>query len=92
MSIKEALTLKNKVVQIGGHTFTLRRPSVADLVEAVEQSKKSPSTFMAWLVYNDLVEDGKLVFDNVEEVLASDGVTVEAISAEIDKLYGAGLD
>ena len=57
-----------------------------------EESKKSPSTFMAWLVYNHLVEDGKLVFDNVEEVLASDGVTVEAISAEIDKLYGAGLD
>lgn len=92
MSIKEALALKNVVVVIGEHTFTLRRPSVADLIEAAEQSKKSPNTFLAWLVYNHLIEDGKPLFSSVEEVMLCDAVVAEVIGREVDKLYGEGRD
>lgn len=90
MSIKEALALKNIDVVIGEHTFTLRRPSVADLIEATEQSKIAPKEFVAWLVYNHLVEDGKLAFDSVEQVLLCDGILIDAIATHIDKLYGEG--
>jgi hypothetical protein len=91
MSIKDALARKDVVVVVGGHSFTLRRPSVADLVEATEQSKK-PETFVVWMVMNHLIEDGKPVFINVEEVLECDGNMIEAIAVEIDKLYGEGRD
>ena len=90
MSIKEALALKDVVYTIGENTFTLRRPSVADLVEAVEQSKNSPNQFVAWLVYNHLVEDGKLAFDNVEQVMLCDGILIDLLATRIDKLYGEG--
>jgi hypothetical protein len=92
MSIKDALARKDVVVEIGGYSFTLRRPSVADIIEATEQSAKEPKHFVAWLVMNHLIEDGKPLFTSIQEVLDSDGNMVEALAAEIDRLYGEGRD
>lgn len=92
MSIKDALARKDVKVEIGGHSFTLRRPSVADIVEATEQSSKEPKHFIAWLVMNHLIEDGVPVFTNIAEVLECDGNMVEALATEIDQLYGEGRD
>lgn len=92
MSLKDALTLKNKEVVIDGTPVTLRRPSVADLAEAVQQAK-TPDTFAAWLVYNHLLaENGKLYFSNIQEVFDCDGHFAELIAIEVDKLYGEGRD
>lgn len=91
MSIRDALTLKNAVVQIGGQEITLRRPSALDMIDAVENSKNE-KTFAAWLVKNHLLDDGKPMFNTLEEVLECDGILVAAIAVEIDKLYGEGRD
>jgi hypothetical protein len=89
MSIREALLLKNHSVEIQGTTFTFRRPSAADLIAAVEESKNP--NFSAWLVKNHLLdEEGKPFFSNVNEVLESDGMTIFILASEIDKLYGEG--
>lgn len=92
MSLRDALTLKNKEVAIDGTSVTLRRPSVADLAEATIESAKQ-DTFVAWLVFRHLLgENGKPYFDSVAEVMECDAVFVEAIAVECDKLYGEGRD
>jgi len=91
MSLKDALSLKNKVVEIDGVTVNLRRPSLADLAMAIEMSEKS-SNFTAWLVFNHVMEDGKQYFQSEDDVLKCDGVFVEKIANEIDLLYGEGRD
>jgi hypothetical protein len=90
MSLRDALALKNKVIVVDGTEVTLRRPSVADLVEAVQQSKTS-TNFAAWLVFTHLLaENNQPYFINEAEVLGCDGVFVDLLAIEIDKLYGEG--
>jgi len=91
MSIKNALQLKNHTCQAEGHTFVLRRPSIADMAEAVVQAKQGDPGFSCWLVMNHLVEDGKPVFDTPEEVLACDGSLINFLVSEIDGLYDVDL-
>ena len=49
MSLRDALALKNKVIVVDGTEVTLRRPSVADLVEAVQQSKTSTNFLQIYI-------------------------------------------
>lgn len=88
MSIKDALLLKNHTVEYQGNMFTFRRPSAADMIEAVERAKSNQ--FVSWMVMNHLIEDGKPVFTTLEEVLECDGRTIFFLASEIDKLYGEG--
>lgn len=90
MNLKEALTLKNKEIEINGIKMTLRRPSVADLAEATNIAKSGTVNLTAWLVTHHLLENGSPVFTSVEEALNYDGVMLEQIALEIDKLYSEG--
>lgn len=92
MSIKNALALRNHTCQAEGHTFVLRRPSIADLAEAVVQAKAGDPHFSCWLVFNHLVEDGKPVFDSPQEVLTCDGSLITYLVDQIDSLYGEVQD
>jgi len=87
MNIKDALSLKPVVVTAGEHSFTLRRPSVADLAQAVEESKKAEPHFTCWLIANHLVEDGKPIFDSPEEVLACDASLITFLATKLDEIY-----
>jgi len=89
MNLKDALTLKNKEVDLGELKVSLRRPSLADLAEAYTQSKEGVN-FTAWLVYNHLLEDDKQYFNSIDEVMKCDGLVIEKIAVEIDKLYSEG--
>lgn len=89
MSIKDALKLKNHTVTIQGNEYTFRRPSCADMIEAMEQNKDK--NFAAWLVFTHLLDlDNKPFFATLEEVLEADGITIMVLANEIDKLYGEG--
>lgn len=89
MSIKDALLLKNIVIEYQEEKFTFRRPSAADMIAAVEKAKSDD--FVPWLVLNHLLsEDGQPFFITIEEVLQSDGRTIFFLASEIDKLYGEG--
>lgn len=90
ISLKDALSLKNKEVELEGTKMTLRRPSLADLADVYVKSKEDGVNFTAWLVYNHLLEDGKQYFSSPDEVLKCDGLMIEKIAMEIDKLYSEG--
>lgn len=93
MSIKDALQRKNLITKLSdGTEFTLMRPSVLDLVDAIEFSKSNPTQFHAWLVLRHLVENGSPVFSTLEEVLALDAIFVSEIAVAAEKLYGEGRD
>jgi len=91
-AIRDAFTLRNKVVEIDGISFTVRRPSVMDFLESMEVAKTKPEHLQAFLVYSLLVDDGKPVFGSVDEVLNSDVRLVQAIARECEKLYEEGRD
>lgn len=90
MSLKEALSLKNKEVEVEGIKITLRRPSLADLAEAVNIAKSGNISLTAWLVFNHLLENNSPVFASPEEALNYDGLILEKIALEVDKLYSEG--
>lgn len=90
--IRAALTIKNHSFTIQGNEYMVRRPSVADLVAAAEESK-GKNNFAAWLVYTHLIDsDNTQVFASIEEVLMCDVRMVERIADEIEPLYGEGRD
>jgi hypothetical protein len=92
MSIRDALTLKPKTVDIDGHAVTLRRPSALDLLEALEEAKMNPSRMYLWLVWRHLIEDGRPVFASVDEVAGCDARMVQRIGKACELLYEEGRD
>jgi predicted DNA-binding ArsR family transcriptional regulator len=93
MSIRDALKLRNWRGQLpDGTAVELRRPSVLDLIEALEVSAKTPERVQAWMVLRHLVENGEPVFASVDEVLASDALVVQRIAQMAEALYSEGRD
>jgi len=92
MSLRDALKLTNKLVKIDDMDVVLRRPSIADLVEAIEVSGNPKIHFAAWTVLNHLLEENKPMFSSLEEVMICDFRLVEKIGKEIDILYNEGRD
>jgi hypothetical protein len=90
--IRAALTIKNHTFTIQGNEYTVRRPSVADLISAAEESK-GKNNFAAWLTLTHLIdEQGEPVFNTIEEVLICDVRMIERIADEVEPLYGEGRD
>jgi predicted DNA-binding ArsR family transcriptional regulator len=93
MSIRDALKLRNWRGQLpDGTAVELRRPSVLDLIEALEVAAKTPERVQAWMVFRHLVENGESVFASVDEVLASDALVVQRIAQMAEALYSEGRD
>jgi hypothetical protein len=92
MSIRDALTLKPKTVEIDGHSVTLRRPSALDLLELLEESKRAPERIYLWLVWRHLIENGLPVFKSADEVGGCDALMVQRIGRECEALYEEGRD
>jgi hypothetical protein len=92
MSIRDALTLKPKTVEIDGQAVTLKRPSALDLLEALEESKRAPERLYLWLVWRHLIEDGRPVFASADEVAGCDARMVQLIGKQCELLYEEGRD
>ena len=91
-SIRDALTLRPATVEVAGCSVQLRRPSAADLVEAIEVSQNMPTKLHAWLAWRHLLENGAPVFASLEQALEADGLTVAAIGKAAEALYSEGRD
>jgi hypothetical protein len=93
MSIRDALLLRNATAELSFGTVTLRRPSAADVIEAMQVSASTPERLYAHFVWRHLLdESGRQAFDSVERVLEQDGVRVLEIGRACEKLYGEGRD
>ena len=92
MSIRDTLLLTDHEYMLGTVVYRLRRPSALDLIEALEVSKNEPSRLHAWLVLRHLVENGKPVFENIEQVLACDAAKISLLAQAAEKMYAEGRD
>jgi hypothetical protein len=90
--ISEALQLKPATVAVGGTVFTVTRPSVLDMIDALEQSKRAPDQMLAWLVWRHTRDGSGPMFATLEEVLACDVHAVSRLGQGIQALYEEGRD
>lgn len=86
-----ALTSRPKTVDFRGEQIRLRRPTVADLIALADASERGQH-IPAWYVLNHVMDGDAPAFSSMDEVMRLDGPAVLALSREIDKLYGEGLD
>lgn len=94
MNIKEVLRMKPHkfYCAAAGVELEMRRPSMIDYAQAVEEAKRDEAGFAYWLVLNHLTENGNPVFSSRKEVEECDVKLILEIASEIDKLYGEGRD
>lgn len=91
--ISEALKLSPASVTVNGAVIAVTRPSVLDMLDALEHSKRSPDTMLAWLVHRHARgPSGLPMFDSIEAVLACDLHAIAALGQGIQKLYEEGRD
>lgn len=86
-----ALTGRPKSIEFRGERVTLRRPTVADMIALADASERGVH-IPAWYVLNHVMDGDAPAYQGMEEVMRLDGPAVLALSREIDKLYGEGLD
>ena len=91
-SIRDILTLQAIEVGALGTSFTLRRPSALDLIEAMEVSAKRPESLQAWFVWRHLIENGLPVYATLEDVLKCDAIAVMDIAKHCEAIYSEGRD
>lgn len=91
--ISDALQLKPAAVEVNGSTIAVTRPSVLDMIDALEHSRKTPETMLAWLVLRHArTSAGAPMFATLEEVLACDVHAVSRLGQGIQALYEEGRD
>jgi hypothetical protein len=86
-----ALLARPHRIEFRGESITLRRPTVADMVAAADAAERGVH-MSAWLVATHVMDGDAPAFESVEQVMQLEGPAVLALSAEIEKLYGEGLD
>lgn len=87
----EALRSSPKTIVWRGTEIVLRRPTVADLIALTDASERGEH-IPSWYVLHHVMQDGAPAFKSLEEVMQLDAPAVVALSREIDRLYGEGLD
>lgn len=93
MTIRDALLLRNTFAELSFGAVVLRRPSAADVIEAMDVSTKSPNHLYAHLVWRHLLDEtGAPAFDSLERVLQCDGARVLEIGRAAERLYAEGRD
>lgn len=86
-----ALLHRTAEIEFRGETVWVRRPTVADLVAAVDAQARG--TFMpAWFVHAHVLKGDGLAFKSVDEVMQLDGPAVVELSRKIEEFYAEGLD
>jgi hypothetical protein len=93
MSLAAALRLEHKPVERDGVRFLLRRPTVADLAEALEQNERDPKRANVWLLRSHVLnEQGVPVFADEAAAAQCPLALGRWLVAEVEGLYGEGRD
>jgi len=81
------------VQTIGGFEVKLKRPTIADLLDAIEINSKSPADVKPWTLHRHLLDaDGVPVFPDIESARLCPAHFGAEACAEIEKLYNEGRD
>ena len=87
----EALYAHDVVVDFRGERVTLCRPTVGDLVAALDAESRGQN-MAAWYVANHVLNSDSMKRYTYEEVLKLSAPAVVALSRLIEPLYTEGLD
>lgn len=89
--MNEALRGQPSTIEYRGEWVTLRRPTVADLVAALDAESRGQQ-MSAWYVANHVLGPTGQALYCYEEVMKLNAPAVVGLSREIEKLYTEGLD
>ena len=91
--MNEALRGQPKTIEYRGEWVTLRRPTVADLAEALHVNATAPGEANAWLLWRHLeTRAGVQVFSSLEHAKACPLRLALRIVPMIEEMYGEGRD
>ena len=87
----EALTARPKTIDFRGERIVLRRPTIADLVAALDRSSRG-ERMEPWYIANHVIfDDGQPVY-TIEQAARLSAPASVALCREIEPLYSEGLD
>ena len=91
--IRAALNLEPVKTTIAGFAVVITRPTIMDLIEAVQQNEADPANARAFAIWRHLrTEDGAPVFDSLEAAKRCPAhIAAEAV-VKIERLYNEGRD
>lgn len=87
--------LKNEPVacEVLGFNVYIKRPTIADLIDAIEMTAKDPTNIKPWTLHRHLLdEDGLPIFPTVEDARLCPAHFGAEACARIEALYNAGRD
>lgn len=86
-----SLLTRPKTIDFRGESIKLRRPTVADVVAALDAQERA--VYMpAWFVWMHVMDGDAQAFESIEQVMRLDGPGVIALAQQIEPLYAEGLD
>jgi hypothetical protein len=89
--MNDALRGLPKTIEYRGEVVVLRRPTVADLVAALDAESRGLQ-MSAWYVANHVLGPDRGPLYCYDEVMKLNAPAVVGLSREIEKLYTEGLD
>lgn len=89
--IIDALTARPTEIVFNGETVRLRRPTVGDLVAMIDAQSRGVHMAAMYVAMHVIDAQGERVY-SYETALNLSAPAVIALSREIEKLYGEGLD
>lgn len=91
--IRSILALEPVAIEIDGCTVLLKRPTIADLVDAIEINRTSPELGKFWQIHRHaLAPDGSALFADTDAASRCPAHLGARICVEIEALYNEGRD
>lgn len=91
--IRSILALEPIEAEYRGVRLRIDRPTLADLVEALDVQQRAPASGRAWFLYRHLKDaDGSPLFDSVEAAERAPAGLAARFVPQIEALYSEGVD
>jgi hypothetical protein len=91
--IRSILALEPVRIEVDGCEVVITRPTIADLVDAIEINRSTPEIGKYWQMARHVLHpDGTRLFASVEEAARCPAHIGAAICLRIDSLYNEGRD
>ena len=91
--IRDILRLKPVEITIDGFPLQLARPTIMDLIEAIDINAKNPAEGRAWLLHRHLLDElGLPVFSTLDDAKQCPAHIAAPAIVAIEGLYNEGRD
>ena len=92
-SIRDIINLEPKCCEFEGLPFKLRRPSAADLIDALAYARDNPDATLAWMCWRHCLDnEGNLLFATIDAAMNADADFIVRVGKMAEAMYGEGRD